>query len=68
MYTVLLHCGETTGTCSCLHVHRSPDHFRILEETDKSQQEVEDGVERITGLHSTRPAALHWRNHILWLV
>ena len=46
-----------------MSVHRSPEYFRILEETDKSQQEVEDEVCRdsLTELLSTRPAASHTR-------
>ena len=42
-------------------VHRSPEHFRILDETDKSQQVVEDGVCRVTGLLSTIPGVSHTR-------
>ena len=44
-----------------MSVHRSPEHCGILEETEKSQQEIEGGVCRVIGLFSTRPASLHWR-------
>ena len=44
-----------------MSVHRSPEHCGILEETDKSQQEVEGGVFMVTGLLFTRPRASHTR-------
>ena len=62
-YTVFLQYGETTGMYLFISVHRSPDHFRILDEANAPQQEIEDGhVVRIIGLHPTRPAASHRRN------
>ena len=45
-----------------MSVHRSPEHCGILEESDQSQQEVEGGVWKITGLLSTRPVASHRRD------
>ena len=42
-----------------MSVHRSPEHYKILEETDTSQQEVEGGGYRLTELLSTSPASSH---------
>ena len=44
-----------------MSVHRSPEHYGILDETDASQQEIEDEVFMVTGLLSTRPGVSHTR-------
>ena len=62
MYTVLL---QYDNWYLFMSVHRSAEHFRILEETDSPQQEIEDGVYGLTGLLSTRPTASRTRNLII---
>ena len=48
-----------------MSVHRSPEHCGILEEADKSQQEVEGGLCRVTELLSTSPTASRTRNRYI---
>ena len=60
--------AASEGNCSaCVHVCRSADDFRILEDADASK-EFEDEVWKDTGIHPSRASALHSGGHSYRLV